>query len=329
MGIMCFVHFLRLLMPAISATAPGKIILFGEHAVVYNQPAIAVPISKVQARTVITANPKRKPGAVKVIAPNVGLDTYLDELPQDEPLAAAIRSVSNTLKLSTIPACDIRITSKIPIAAGMGSGAAVTISIIRALSAFLGVPFSDEQVSKLTYEIEKIHHGTPSGIDNSVIAFNKPVYYIRNQPIQTLEVPQPFTVVIGDTGIQSPTSTTVSNVRNAWLDNPTFYEGIFGQIGRIVQDAQRAITGGEFKKLGLLLDKNHKQLQMLGVSSSELDHLVNVAKSAGALGAKLSGGGGGGNMIALVTSESAEQVADALQSEGAVNTIISVISSTI
>jgi mevalonate kinase len=121
----------------------------------------------------------------------------------------------------------------------------------------------------------------------------------------------------------------VSNVRNAWLDNPTFYEGIFGQIGRIVQDAQRAITGGEFKKLGLLLDKNHKQLQMLGVSSSELDHLVNVAKSAGALGAKLSGGGGGGNMIALVTSESAEQVADALQSEGAVNTIISVISSTI
>ncbi len=316
-------------MPAISATAPGKIILFGEHAVVYNQPAIAVPISTVIARTIITANPRGKPGVVKVVAPNIGLETYLDELPYDEPLAAAIRSVPTTLKLSTIPACDIRITSTIPIAAGMGSGAAVTISIIRALSTFLGHPLADEQVSKLTYEVEKIHHGTPSGIDNSVIAFNKPVYYIRNQPIQTLEVPQPFTIVIGDTGIHRPTSSTVTDVRKAWQDNPGFYEGVFGRIGQIVQDAQRAITGGEFKKLGLLMDKNHEQLQMIGVSSSELDNLVNISKSAGALGAKLSGGGGGGNMIALVIPESAEQVANALNKEGAVNTIISVINSTI
>lgn len=316
-------------MPAISATAPGKIILFGEHAVVYGRPAIAVPVSQVKARAIIMADPKGAPGSVRVVAPNIGLDAELGELSHDDPLAAAIQSVLTTLKLGAIPACNIRITSNIPIAAGMGSGAAVTISIIRALSSFLGHTLPDEQVSKLTFEVEKLHHGTPSGIDNSVITYQKPVYFVRDYPIQTLEVPEPFTIIIGDTGIHSPTADTVRDVKLAWQANQARYEGLFDQIEQIVQQAQRAIRNGDFKKLGSLMDKNHECLQMVDVSSLELDDLVSTAKSAGALGAKLSGGGRGGNMIALATPESAKRIQNSLLQAGAVNALISVVDRTI
>lgn len=312
-------------MPAISATAPGKIILFGEHAVVYNRPAIAVPISQVKARTIVMADPKGTPGTIHVIAPNIGLESDLEELSHEEPLAAAIHSVLTTLKVRSAPACNLRITSTIPVAAGMGSGAAVTISIIRALSSFLGHPLPDEQVSKLAFEVEKLHHGTPSGIDNTVITYQKPVFFIRNHPIQTFDVPQPFTVVIGDTGIPSPTANTVADVRHAWQVDPEHYEELFDLVGQIVQVAQRALKSGDPKTIGSLMDKNHELLQKIGVSSTELNCLVNAARSAGALGAKLSGGGRGGNMIALVTPKTAEQVVNSLQKEGAVHTIISVI----
>lgn len=315
-------------MPAISATAPGKIILFGEHAVVYGRPAIAVPVTQVNARTIIMADPKGALGSVRVVAPNIGLDAELDELSHDDPLAAAIQSVLTILKLNAVPSCNIRITSTIPIAAGMGSGAAVTISIIRAFSTFLGHPLTDEQISNLTFEVEKLHHGTPSGIDNSVITYQKPVYFIRDHHIQTLEVPEPFTIIIGDSGIHSPTANTVGDVRRARQENPALYEGLFDQIGKIVQQAQRTISNGDFKKLGYLMDKNHACLQMIGVSSLELDGLISTARYAGALGAKLSGGGRGGNMIALATPESAKQVANSLQKAGAVNTLISVVDST-
>ncbi len=84
------------------------------------------------------------------------------------------------------PSFTIQLDSTIPIAAGMGSGAAVTVAIIRALSAFLGKPLPNERISEMAYEIEKIHHGTPSGIDNTVVTFQKPVYFQRGEPLQTL-----------------------------------------------------------------------------------------------------------------------------------------------
>ncbi len=192
-------------MPAISATAPGKVILFGEHAVVYGRPAIAVPVTQVKARAVVTAAPRGAPGEVRLLAPDIGLDAILEELGSADPLAAAIREVASTLKVKQFPACTIKITSTIPVAAGMGSGAAVSVALIRALSAFFGHPLPDEKVSALAFEIEKIHHGTPSGIDNTVVTYSMPVYFVKGKPIETLQVRRPFTIVIGDTGVSSPT----------------------------------------------------------------------------------------------------------------------------
>lgn len=312
-------------MPAVSATAPGKVILFGEHAVVYERPAIAVPVTQVKARTIITANPRGKSGVLHIEAPDIGLEADLQNLPHEDPIAAAIHSILKALIVKRVPTCNLRITSTIPVAAGMGSGAAVTVSIIRALSAYLGHPIDDEKVSAMAYEVDKLHHGTPSGIDNTVITYRVPVFFIRNQPIQTLDVPQPFTILIGDSGITSPTATTVSDVHRAWQTNRDYFETMFDAAGQIALAARDAIENGKPEALGPLMDNNHELLQDMGVSSSELDLLVNAARSAGALGAKLSGGGRGGNMIAIVTPESAETVARALHDVGAVGTIISVV----
>jgi len=312
-------------MPAFTATAPGKIILLGEHAVVYGRPAIAAPVNQVRARAVISAAPRRPSGEVLIQAPDIGLESRLADLPGDHPLACAVNGVFAELGISRPLACTIRITSTIPVASGMGSGAAVSVAFIRALSAFLGQVLSDERVSTLAFEVEKIHHGTPSGIDNTVITYNLPVYFVRGKAIQTLRLSKPFTLVIGDTGVASSTAIAVGEVRRRWQASTAQYEAIFDQVGRTVDFARNAIEVGWLDELGLRMDENHNLLRLMGVSSPELEQLVQAARAAGALGAKLSGGGRGGNMIALATEASAPAIAQALSSSGAVRTITTTI----
>jgi len=312
-------------MPAYSASAPGKIILFGEHAVVYGYPAIAAPVLQVRAKAIANADPRGAPGTVKIKALDLGLETTLTDLPGEHPLAAVLWKAAAAMQLSHIPACSIQVSSSIPIAGGMGSSAAVSVAILRAFSALVGHPLSDEQVSQLAYEVEVIQHGTPSGIDNTVITYARPVYFIKGKPIETLQVKQPFTLVIGDTGIQSPTADAVNDVRQAWEKARDQVEGVFERIGAIATAAREAIQQGSVEALGPLMEENQVLLHKLGVSSAELEGLVEAAHSAGAAGAKLSGAGRGGNMIALARPENAEEIARALQDAGAVRTIVTEI----
>jgi mevalonate kinase len=302
-----------------SASAPGKIILFGEHAVVYGRPALAVPVSQIRATVEVEAS--SRPG-VWIEAPDVGLASELAQLASDQPLAAAVRGVFSALGIASFPAIQIRISSSIPVASGLGSGAAVSVALIRALSAHLGQPLSDEQVSALAFEIEKLHHGTPSGIDNTVVTYARPVYFVKGQPPETFKVGAPFTVVIGDTGVAASTKAAVSDVRSLWQTAPGRWEDVFDQVGEIARQARAAIESGDVSALGPLMDANQVLLQRMSVSSPELERLLSAARAAGAQGAKLSGGGRGGNMIALVAKEKAPAVAEALQSAGAKRTII-------
>jgi mevalonate kinase len=312
-------------MPAFTASAPGKVILFGEHAVVYGRPAIAAPVAQVRARAILNADVRGAPGTMRIQAPDIGLDASLADLSADQPLAAAVHAVLAALKISRLPACTLRITSTIPVASGLGSGAAVSVATIRALSAFLGFSLPDEKVSELAFEVEKLHHGTPSGIDNTVITYAMPVYFVGGQPIETLRVARQFTIVIGDTGVSSPTGIAVGDVRHAWQEDRVRYESLFDSTGQIARQARLAIESGHPEALGPLMDANHEQLQDIGVSSIELDHLVSAARQAGALGAKLSGGGRGGNMIALSTQENASSIAQALVDAGAKRTIATIV----
>lgn len=313
-------------MPAITATAPAKIILFGEHAVVYGRPAIAVPLKELRARAIVSADPLAPAGAIRIQAPAVDLDADLADLPPDEPFVLGVQGVLETLGLYRCPACRIRITSGIPMAAGFGSGAATSVALVRAFSSFLGHPLKDEQVNQLVYKLEKIYHGTPSGIDNTVITYEQPVFFIRDHPIQKFRISQPFSLIIADTGIPSKTAITVGTVRAGWKADSRRYEALFEQIGEIVQQARLALETGDVDALGPLMNANQASLQELGVSSPALEGLIRTARQSGATGAKLSGGGGGGNMIAVASEESVKSVAQELLAAGAASVLISQIS---
>lgn len=307
----------------VTAAAPGKIILFGEHAVVYSRPALAAPVSQVSARVTVTPDPTADSnGGLRIQSPAINLYAQWDSLPPKNPARAAIQSVLSELNLSRPPACTVRITSSIPVSAGLGSGAAVSIAILRAFSAYLGSPLPNDRINALAYEIEKLHHGTPSGIDNTVITYNQPVFFIKGQPIETFQVPVAFTLLIADTGIPAPTAQTVGGVRQMWQAKPQEYERYFSAIGKIARQARKAIESGAPEKLGALMDENHFYLQKMGVSCPELDNLVRAARKAGAFGAKLSGGGGGGNLIALIQPEKAAEIASALEQAGAARVIV-------
>jgi mevalonate kinase len=244
------------------------------------------------------------------------------EAAPDHPLALAARLTLEHFGLGN-PDWRLTVTSSIPIASGLGSGAAVSAAIIRALAAAAGRDLEPALVSKLVYEVEKVHHGTPSGIDNSVIAFGRPICFVRGMAPSPFQIVRPFLLAIADTGVRSSTRVVVDAVRSAWQASPQRLDAVFQRIAKIVDAARQAIADGNPDALGPLMDENQQELREIEVSSPLLDSLADAAKAAGALGAKLSGAGRGGNLIALVTADSAEAVAARLREVGAVRVFLS------
>ena len=240
-------------MPSISASAPGKIILFGEHAVVYGHPAIAVPVEGVHAKAIVMARPIAPQGSVLIDAPDIGLNALLTDLPQDHAFSRLFTALQNHLHIDHFPALQLRVTSTIPIASGMGSGAAIAVAALRAVGTFLGRLLTDEEVSLLAYESEKAYHGTPSGIDNTVIGYTKPVWFVRGQPVQFLRIAAPFNLVIANSGIRSSTADVVSAVRRNHEANPASVDTLFAQISGIAEAAADALQSGAVANLGPLM----------------------------------------------------------------------------
>jgi mevalonate kinase len=306
----------------IEVTAPGKIILFGEHAVVYGRPAIAVPVADVQAKAAL--QPAAAGAGLRIIAPDLGRDYGLAQAETDDPLATVIQATLHRLNQPVAPDVNLHINSTIPLGRGLGSGAAISTAIVRVLSQFFNQPLAPADISALVYEVEKLYHGTPSGIDNTVVAFEQPVYFVKGRPIQRMRVGQPLMLVVGDTGIVAPTHAVVGDLRRRWQTDPERYEGYFDEIGVIADQARIAIeeaTSG-IPAIGRLMNENQELLASLGVSSPELERLIEAARQSGALGAKLSGAGWGGNMIALAWPDQAAATAQALSKAGAVQVII-------
>jgi mevalonate kinase len=258
------------------------------------------------------------------VAADLGRDYRLDEAAKDDPLAVIIWATLRRLNQNSPSEAALTIHSTIPLGRGLGSGAAISTAIVRTLAAFWDISLPPADVSALVYEVEKLYHGTPSGIDNTVIAFAQPVYFVKGQPIRRMQVSQPFTLVVGDTGIVAPTHTAVDQVRHRWQAEPERYEGYFDEIEVIVDQARLMIETGVsgLPALGRLMNENQELLQTIGVSSPQLEHLIAVARRSGALGAKLSGAGQGGNMIALAQADTAPAVAQAIQKAGAVHVIV-------
>lgn len=301
--------------PKTEASAAGKVILFGEHAVVYGRPAIAAPVAHLRARVSLVPAPSG--AGCTLTAPDIGVEMRLADAPPDQPLALALRLALAEVGIAGDPDWQLTLTSQIPIASGLGSGAAISAALVRAALIHAGQPAPPETVSRIVYRSEEYFHGTPSGIDNTVIAYERPVWFVKGQPPEPFQVGSPFSLLIADSGVSSPTKESVGDVRRAWEAEPAVYESLFHRIADIVHGARRAIRESNHPVIGLLMNANHARLQELGVSSPLLDRLVEAAREAGAAGAKLSGGGRGGNVIALVNEESAAPVEEALLAAGA------------
>jgi mevalonate kinase len=311
-------------MKQVQATAPGKIILFGEHAVVYGRPAIAVPLADIRAEATLQ-QAEASPG-FRIVAPDLQQDYLVHEAGSDDALAKIIHLTLEHLGQNLPQGVVLEVTSTIPLGRGLGSGAAISTAIARALGHFFEQPLSPADISKLVFEVEKLYHGTPSGIDNTVIAFEQPVYFIKGVPLRRIGVGQPFTLVIGDTGVIASTKEVVGDLRRRWQADQEYYEGYFDEISIIAQQARVMIERGvlDLSKLGKLMNENQELLEAIGVSASVLERLIGAARQAGAAGAKLSGAGWGGNMIALVPSqpEAITAVVQALRSAGAVGVMV-------
>jgi mevalonate kinase len=299
-----------------TASAPAKIILLGEHAAVYGQPAIAMPISELRAYATVQPH-----DSLQIVATDLGRVIPLnlsDPTLADDALQQTVRLVSQALGAPP-PAVRITLRSDIPLASGLGSGAAVSAAVARALSHAMGHPLDDDRLNALVYEIEKTHHGTPSGIDNTVIVYERPIWFARDHPIEPLTISAPVHLIVANSGSGALTKVAVSDVRALYEAQPHSITPVLQRIGALAHTARVALAAGDVSQLGALMNENHSHLQTLTVSSPALDRLVYAARDHGALGAKLSGGGRGGNMLALVTPDTSAAVQQALVAHGAVS----------
>lgn len=306
-------------MPAITASAPAKTILYGEHAVVYGQPAIAVPVRDLRTKVTIQALPGMPANHVEIISEEAGVRSFWLQLPQGDPLRISLDLFLRHFKLAHLMAMRIIINSDIPYASGLGSGASVSVALFNALAAFCGLQPPPEEINHLAFEIEKLHHGTPSGIDNTVIAFDSAIYYQHDHPMEMLKIGQDLHFMLIDTGVRSSTVQAVSDVRSLLNRYPDLYSPIISEIGSISQEAKTALALGDAALLGQLMQRNQALLRKLNVSHPAIDLLVAICEHSGALGAKLSGAGRGGHVISLLGSPENKVLAENLGDNGFYN----------
>jgi mevalonate kinase len=311
-------------MEAVVASAPAKVILFGEHFVVYGEPAIVLAIDKRAYAKVEHRLDKR----LFIRSRNLNISAFFENgnikveegNPKEariklEPLKCAVEKVLE--KAGEKVGLNVEVNSTVPVAAGLGSSAAVASAVAAAVGALLNVKMSKEDVFRIAFEAEKIMHGTPSGVDPAISTFGGTMLFQLDTGFKPLEVKAEVPLVIGNTGVERSTRVQVAKVRELRDKYPQIVEPMMHTAREIVLRAIEALKRGDLETLGELMNINHALLYGLGVSDESLEWLVNAARKAGALGAKLTGAGGGGCMIALANRDKLETVLEAVQRAGA------------
>ncbi len=303
------------------SSAHGKVILLGEHAVVYGRPALALPIP-----LAVEAVAREGGDGVNLVIPRWGLEQRIRAGSQG--VSGILSTMLTRLGLGD-RAMTIEVIPHVPRAMGLGGSAALAVAVIRALDRTFALGLNEGAVNALAFECEVVAHGTPSGIDNTIATYGLPLRYQRNadEPgsgrFDEIELAQPVPLVIGMTGRESLTASTVARVRNARDRHRAHYDALFDQIGVLTEAAVDTLRRADFAALGELMNLCQGYLNALQLSTPELEELVHIARGHGALGAKLTGGGGGGSMIALCPDKQ-EDVAAAMQRAGYQSLVVTV-----
>lgn len=291
----------------------GKVILLGEHAVVHGSHAIAAPVPfAIEARVTEVAGE-----GLQLSMPSWGIEQKLSSRASPgNPLEQCVQLILERLSLTR---CSVRleISSQLPRAMGLGGSAALAVACVRALSQHFRLGLADDAVNALAFECEKIAHGTPSGIDNTVATYGRLLLYKQGTPptVRELTVAEPIPIVIGVTGVESSTAKMVARVRASFENRRALYQPIFAAIDALTLQAVDAMAAYRLEELGELMNVCQGFLNSLQVSCPELEELIAIARRHGALGAKLTGGGGGGAIVAICP-DSAARVAEAMQQAG-------------
>jgi hydroxymethylglutaryl-CoA reductase len=292
------------------SSAHGKVILLGEHAVVYGRPALALPIE-----LAVEALIRKGGDGVNIVIPRWGLEAKVKP-ETSQGVSSIMLTLLRDLSLDG-EAMTIEVIPHVPRAMGLGGSSALAVAVIRALDKAYSLNLSDAVVNELAFECEKAAHGTPSGIDNTIATYGSPLVYqkIDKATFTELRLSEPVPLVIGITGKESLTANTVAKVRKSWETNRTRYESIFDQIANLTVAGVDALKAAHYTELGELMNLCHGYLNALQLSTPELEDLIHIARNNGALGAKLTGGGGGGSMIALCPDDP-DRVKAAMEAAG-------------
>ncbi|HEX8795492.1 MAG TPA: mevalonate kinase [Polyangiaceae bacterium] len=279
--------------------ACGKLILLGEHAVVYGVPAIAAGIDRGARATATTA--ERGPSRLRVAGWNI---TVRDNEEQHD-LARAFRALLDAVRddRPDLPAMHVEVEADLPPGGGLGCSAAMGVAIARAVDPGA----SDDAIQERAMAWERVFHGNPSGVDAAVAARGGCLQFRRGEPVERVRVRGALHLCVGSTGIASSTKSMVDAVARLKERRPEVVAKAFEGVRSLVGNARLAIEAGDRFALGRLMDLNQMILSGLFVSSVEIERMCATAREAGAMGAKLTGAGGGGSVVALVPSAAASE----------------------
>ena len=274
-----------------AASAAGKVILLGEHAVVYDRHALALPIPNAMQATVADAD------SAIVSIPAWGIS---ERVVADSRLGNAVLAIAAQLGVAG-KGFDLSVRAAIPAGMGLGASATFAVCVTRALAQWFDIPIDDERVNEIAYECEKLAHGTPSGVDNTIATYGRPLLFRRGSDggMQELELPETPPIVIAFGNAAGSTYEQVAAVRKRRDATPDEIDSIFDQVDTLTLEAAVALAARNYERTGRLMNLCHGYLNALGVSTPELETMVSIARAAGAAGAKLTGGGGGGSVVAL------------------------------
>jgi mevalonate kinase len=285
--------------------ACGKLILLGEHFVVHGEPALALPLTA--ATTTISVHE----------AEGVG-PSLTTELPGVAALARRMLEEAVARLGLEGRRWSVTVGSSVPLGAGLGSSAAFGVALVRALTAAAGQRLTTEQEREHAHALERVAHGNPSGVDDAVVAFARPVWFRRGEALRFPSSSGSQLLVLASDGQLRSTREVVDRVQASRQQDEARFARLCAEAGEVAQRGLAAFEAADGVRLGAAMDRNHALLQALGVSTPALDALVVAARQAGAHGAKLTGAGGGGFIVALVEVATQPEVIAALRRSGAV-----------
>lgn len=293
-------------------TAHGKVILIGEHAAVYDKHVLAVPLH--DALDVDLA--ARDGGHRFRVSRHDGAETIAADSEIGLGLGAVVERIRGRLGVGD-RAFDLRIESRVPPGMGLGASAAFAVATIRAMAAHYSMSIDEDDVNSLAFACETLTHGTPSGIDNTLATFGRPLLYRKSAlpPAREIELAGPIPIVVACSDEFGSTAAQVSAVRDRRARFEAAYDRVFEQIDELAVAAADALSNRDFESLGAAMNLCHGLLNAIGVSTPALEAMVTTARQAGAMGAKLTGAGGGGSIVALCP-DNGDAVTRALRDSG-------------